>query len=236
MGAPCTRFHGIDDLPVQLELLGGKIQELLELIQIPDMGMDRSASMKRDVLGRELVDQQAWVAGIVRMFAGCHQILLHVSVIDLADIAFVLVREVIEGRRVPVKVECTVPIGNEQDEQAAGSQHTIDIDEHGQRIGEMFDDVAGDNEVLALVGEPAKAVDIEIRDDVGFGEPGGLAELWEQRTVLLRLPAVDVSDFHPISNRERDVPRTDLHPLAPQSPPKTAADCQRVLIGTYHVR
>ncbi len=90
----------------------------------------------------------------------------------------------------------------------------------------MLDYVTGNDEILAFVREPAKPVDVEIRDDVRGRESGRLAKFGEQRTVLTRLPAVDITDRYPIGDRERDVAGTDLDSLAAQPPREAPPNCQ----------
>ena len=208
-------------------------QELLELILVPDVDMHGSPPVKRNVVGSEVVGQRTGFACSVDNFTGCIQVLGHMGVVDFTDVTFVLVHQMGERRGVAVAVECAVSVGDQQDQQPTGPQHTMDVDQHGQRIGKVLDDVTGYDEVLAFVLEPAEPVDVEIRDDVGWGESGGLAEFGEQRTVLTRLPAVDVADRYPIGDGEWDVARTDLDPLAAQPPREAPPNCQWIHIPSF---
>lgn len=92
--------------------------------------------------------------------------------------------------------------------------------------------MTGNDEVLAFVGDPAKPVDVEIRDGVRLGESRGPTEFGEQSTVLTRLPAVDVADRNPIGYGKWDVTRTDLDPLAAQPPREAPPNCQWIHTST----
>ena len=58
VGSPCPRFHGVDDSPAQLELVGGKIQQLQKLIDVPDVSVYRPAPVQGDVLHGQIVDRR----------------------------------------------------------------------------------------------------------------------------------------------------------------------------------
>ena len=81
-----------------------------------------------------------------------HQKVEDVGVVDLPDVGSLLGDQMAEGCRRPLPVERPVPIGHEKDEPTPGPQNAVAVDQHGQGIGQVLEDVAGDDEVLTPVG------------------------------------------------------------------------------------
>jgi hypothetical protein len=110
----------------------------------------------------------------------------------------------------------------------------VDLVEQPDRLGHVLEDVARDDEVLALVVERFEAVDVEVAHDVGVRELDALAELGEQPAVLVGQQAVDIAHLRPGEVQgERDVCRTELDAAADQVPAEEVSNVRAVLPGGY---
>src|SRR5262249_7101193 len=101
-----------------------------------------------------------------------------------------------EGRGRPIGVERRAPIGDQDDGDATGSEHPMDLVEDPERIGDVFEDMGSDDEVRAGIAERAQSVTIQVGHDIGTRELG-LVQLGEERPIRVGLPPVDVADRRP---------------------------------------
>ncbi len=109
-------------------------------------------------------------------------------------------------------VKRVAPIGKEDKDHGARSQHSIDLADLRQWISQVLEQVTCDHEVLARVSQRREAIVIEIGDDVRFGERCACLDIGEEREILLGLPSVHELHGDPgIGDRHRMVARSELH-------------------------
>jgi hypothetical protein len=82
-------------------------------------------------------------------------------------------------------------IGKENECHPSRTQHTVNVPEKAEWVGQVLEHVATDNEVLSRIPEGAKQIYIEVTDNVGSGKLGPF-ELREEDAILLRVPPVNV--------------------------------------------
>src|SRR5581483_9352172 len=70
-----------------------------------------------------------------------------------ARAAIEVVDEVVERRDRTAMVERTASIGNDHDEDAGRGEHAPPFDERAERVGEMFEGVRGEDEVVFAVAD-----------------------------------------------------------------------------------
>ena len=145
-------------------------QGVRELVLTPAMHVDGSLPVSVDLLGARIR------ARVVTPLPDAAEEVLHMGIGDRGHIRLVFCDQVLHRGWEPVPIECSPTVGEQHERDASAAQHAMDLVQHGERVGEVLEHVAGDHEVLALVVERLQTVGVEIRDDVGHRE-GGFTEL-----------------------------------------------------------
>ena len=153
-------------------------------------------------------------APVVTPFPDAAEEVLHMGIGHGRHIRLVLCDEVLHRGGEPVPIERSPTVGEQHERHTSAAQHAMDLVQHGERVGEVLEDVTGDHEVLALVVERLQTVGVEIRDDVGHRE-GGFTELGEQIAVGVGHPPIDVADVGTrVRDREGRMSGSQLDPVA----------------------
>ena len=100
----------------------------------------------------------------------CRHELLDVRVVNLGDPGLVLGHHVVDAGGRPGVVEGPPSIRQQQQDHAAGAEDAVDLVEHPQGVGQVLEDLTGDDEVQARVSEGRQAVAVHVADNIGIGE------------------------------------------------------------------
>ena len=111
-------------------------------------------------------------------------------VVDHGDPSIVLVEEMGERRRLPYAVKGPMAVGHHDDREATRPEHTVDLEDRGDGIGEVLENVGHDYGVEARVGERPETTGVESTSTSASG-PWGTPTNSGQ--VLSRPPSTDLS-------------------------------------------
>ena len=157
-------------------------------------------------------------APVVVPFPDAAEEVFDVIIGHCGHIGLVLRHEVLHRSRAPVAIEGPSTIGEQYECDTSAPQHAMDLAEHRERVREVFEHVARDHEVLALVVEGTQTLGVQIGDDVGHGKRR-IAELGKELTVGIRHPSIDIPHVGArVRNGERGVPGTQLHTISDEIP------------------
>ncbi len=142
---------------------------------------------------------------------GLPQVVLDVLVTDNSGTISMIGDEVLERSWRTSAVEGEAAIRKEDQDGRSRTQHPMDLLQLPERVREMLEQVAGDDEVLAAIVERRETVDIEIHDDVRLRERGAGVDVGEQLEVFIGLPTIQVSHGHAgVGDGQRVVARPEL--------------------------
>ena len=140
-----------------------------------------------------------------------------VAVVDRRHALLELRHEVLERGRLTPAVERPASIRQQDERDAARFQDAMHLVNQTDRLRDVLEHVARDDEVLALTGQRLQAIRIEVTDVIRGREYGGWPELRKQLAILLRRPSVHVGNRDTWEgDGKRVMARTDLDARACQ--------------------
>ena len=87
-----------------------------------------------------------------------------------------------------------MPIGEKDEGHAARAQNPVDLGDESDGLCQVFQDVAGDHEVLTAIRDRRQPIRVEVGQHIGLCEGALSSQLRKQLAALVGPPAVDVAD------------------------------------------
>ena len=116
-----------------------------------------------------------------------------------------------ERRRLPYPVKGPMAIGHHDDREATWPEHPVDLEDRGDGIGEVLEDVGRDYGVEARVGERPETTGVEIDLDVDIRPMGDAHQLGPGLVPSALDGLVGVDDGGAVGYGKGVVARSDLH-------------------------
>ena len=184
--------QGVHKFPLHPERLDRIVENLLKLPLVPAMCVNGSLAMRLDMaltLCRIVRQSPDRCSGFDELF--------NVGIVHLGDTGLVLGDQVGKVRRSTKSVECDMAVRQQNQYNAAPTEHSVHICQKSHRIRQVLQEVASNHKVNTLVAQGLQSLDIEIGNDVRGRERSLFAKLRKEFSIGCRRPPVDVSNSDP---------------------------------------